>query len=287
MTSIQDTFQHRPIDRLSCACFDYHTKELITFGNRAKFWKIESKTNFESQSLAMSKNSSLQPAIRSRLGKTEKSRAKTFTNYQLHNDELMKESGWTVVDVSKVVDELQEEYKRGDLQYLPSLDILSSRNTMMQQSEVYAASSLHLRLFAIFKDQRMQDKLWVLLQSQLDDARKKGTGEQTVAACYSNVFHQIILVGVHHVRTFWKCQELEFQLGSHAKRILEDEKRNRIVDISLPEQVHRNLRLIMLPTCIRFIQRPLVGAGWDQAIVMYPDGKDDNAQSVNIQVMHA
>ena len=54
----------------------------------------------------------------------------------------MKESGWTVVDVSKVVDELQQEYKRGELKFLPSLDILSSKTTVKEDAEVILLSCL-------------------------------------------------------------------------------------------------------------------------------------------------
>lgn len=66
--------------------------------------------------------------------------------------------------------------------------------------------------------EEIENEKWLELHAELEKGREVGINEPMVAACYSTVFEQLVIVGVNNVFVFnmeTGDQVCKFQVNSH------------------------------------------------------------------------
>lgn len=279
LQKLYDQFDHRPVDRITSMCHDEINQRIITFGNRARVWKVQERT--------------LQDVDVVRKGTfLQKKGTKAITSGKKDEEavyEQLEESGWSVVDVRQVAQKLQKEYGAGDVWDVPkNLKLLIGAEDEGDQGE-----------------EEVENAKWLELQAQLDHARSNGCKQLVVAVCYSSVFHQLVQVGVHHctVRNMVNgAQVCRFAIsrGHPVTTATLDQSERRLFTgahdgsvrswnfnsgVLLCEfsKLNKEITSLLFLQTRRFIHRPLVGAGWDRNVVMWADSADDDAEKLEIK----
>ena len=109
LQSLHDTHVHRPIDRLTAVCADLSRGCVLTFGNRARLWRISDLALAAPRPATMADPD----AAKSNAGApTATAPPPTRAEAVVAESglEQLEESGWAVVDVDKVVADLEEQY---------------------------------------------------------------------------------------------------------------------------------------------------------------------------------
>jgi len=292
LCKLHDSYQHRPVDRLTSISYDDTSGRLFTFGNRGRVWAVapgsiqavDAVGNGEGDVGAGAGKSD--DVAKKALSKTGVDREMEKEQQQMNAE--LADSGWTVVNIKDIAEELVREYGDGKVIKLPNLDLLTGSRFEVKEEN----------LEEIEKDK------WIQLQDSLELARDVGLGELTIGACYSNVFHQLVAVGVHHccvVNLETGAQVCRFRVSKPAvvTTCTLDASERRLFTgahdgavrsynfnsgVMLGQYKSMNSELtsmIFLPSA-RFVQRPVVAGGWDKKVTMWSDSPDEDCENLTI-----
>ena len=170
--------------------YDAFSHRLITFGNRGRVWAVEPRSiqpapaveggGADNARCGRDGSYAKRDGLQTKRGKTAGSRKEACDGVV---EEEMLHSGWTVVNVRDIALRLEHDYGDGKILRLPNLDLLTGGGRFEVKQE---------------NMEEIENDKWIELHDYLEKARQVGVGEPTIRACYSSVFHQYVVVGVHH-----------------------------------------------------------------------------------------
>jgi hypothetical protein len=126
LQSLHDAHVHRPIDRLTAVCADLARGCVLTFGNHARLWRISDLALAAPRLVATGADGDATKHKAGTSSATSQPPARGKTLEAESGMEQLEESGWAVVDVDNVVDELEEQYADHKARPLPSTKVFAT-----------------------------------------------------------------------------------------------------------------------------------------------------------------